>query len=145
VLSEKVSKFYITLILCTFLDFVPVSVSRVLRDRHWLKIESELTVCCRRGLFGVLVCCLCSMDEMLIRFSLVFDRWMTTPTPPLELTDDSIAIGCTALGFPPCFGMCCTTLATRVFPCTMPTCTIGSGWGAARSMWTFYLTPPTRL
>jgi hypothetical protein len=36
------------------------------------------------------------MDEMLIRFSLVFDRWMTTPTPPLEPTDGSVVMGCTA-------------------------------------------------
>jgi hypothetical protein len=30
------------------------------------------------------------MDEMLIRFSLVFDTWMTTPTPSLEPTDGSV-------------------------------------------------------
>jgi hypothetical protein len=47
--------------------------------------------------FGVLVCCLCSMDEMLIRFSLVSDRWMTIPTPPLEPMNDSAATGCTTL------------------------------------------------
>ena len=46
--------------------------------------------------FGVLVCCLCSMDEILIRFSLVFDRWMITPTPPLEPMDGSVVMGCTA-------------------------------------------------
>jgi hypothetical protein len=33
------------------------------------------------------------MDEMLIRFSLIFDRWMTTPTPPLEPTDGSVVTG----------------------------------------------------
>jgi hypothetical protein len=38
------------------------------------------------------------MDEILIRFSPVLDRWMTTPTPPLELTDGSVAMGCTAPG-----------------------------------------------
>jgi hypothetical protein len=35
---------------------------------------------CCGGLFGILVYCLCLMDEMLIRFSLVFDRCMTTPS-----------------------------------------------------------------
>jgi hypothetical protein len=49
------------------------------------------------------------MDEMLIRFSLISIRWMTTPTPPLESTDGSVAMGCIAPGFPPCSGMCCTT------------------------------------
>jgi hypothetical protein len=81
--------------------------------------ESALTFCCRRGYFGVLVCFLCSMDEMLIRFSLVFDRWMTTPMAPLEPTDGSLVTGCTALGFPPCFRTCCTALATRGFPRTV--------------------------
>jgi hypothetical protein len=37
------------------------------------------------------------MDEMLIRFSLVFDRWMTTPMSPLEPTDGSVVTGCTTL------------------------------------------------
>jgi hypothetical protein len=70
-LSGKVSKFSITYILCTFPDSTLLSVSRVLRGHHQSKTESELTFCCG-GLFGVLVCCLYSMDEMLIQFSLVF-------------------------------------------------------------------------
>jgi hypothetical protein len=117
--SRKVSKFFITFILCTFPDFAPVSFRRVLRDRRQLETESDLKFCCRRGYFGVLVCCLCSMDEILIRYSLVFDRWMTTPTPPFEPIDGSVAMGCTALGFPPCSETCCTILATRGFPCTV--------------------------
>jgi hypothetical protein len=95
-------------------------------------------------IFGVLVCCICSMDEMLIRFSLVFDRWMTTPTPPLEPMNGSVVMGCTAPGFPPCFGTCCTASAIRVFPRTVAVRTVSSGWGAARSMWTFWLTPLTQ-
>jgi hypothetical protein len=126
-----------------FTDSTPFSVSRVLRDRHQSKTESELMFCCG-GLFGVLVCCLCSMDEMLIRFSLIFDRWATTPMPPSEPTDGSVVTGCTALIFPPCFGMCCTILATQGFPCTMVARTVSLGLGAARSMWTFRLTPSTR-
>jgi hypothetical protein len=51
VLSGKVSKFSITSVLCPFPDSVPVSVSRVLQDCHLSKTESELTFCCRRGLF----------------------------------------------------------------------------------------------
>jgi hypothetical protein len=47
-------------------------------------------------------------------------------------------------GFPPCFRTCCTASATRVFPRTVAVHTISSGWGAARSMWTFRLTPPTQ-
>jgi hypothetical protein len=93
--------------------------------------------CCRRGLFGVLVCCLCSMDKMLIRFSLVFDRWMTILTPPSEPTDGSVVTGCTAPVFPPCFGTCYTALATRGFPHTMAARAISLCWGVARSMWTF--------
>jgi hypothetical protein len=54
----------------------------------------------------ILVYCLYSLDEMLIRFSLVFDRWMTMPTPPSELTDGFIATGC------------CTVSATRGLPRT---------------------------
>jgi hypothetical protein len=60
-----------------------------------------------------LVCCLCSLDEILTRLSLVFDRWTTTPTPPSEPTDGFIAMGCTVLASLPCSGTCCTTLATR--------------------------------
>jgi hypothetical protein len=33
---------------------------------------------------------------MLIHCSLVFKRWMTTPTPPLEPTDGSVVTDCTA-------------------------------------------------
>jgi hypothetical protein len=73
VLSGKVSKFSITSIFCVFCNSASVSVSRVLRDRCQLKTESELTFAVVVGYFGVLVCCPCSMDEMLIRFSLVFD------------------------------------------------------------------------
>jgi hypothetical protein len=41
---------------------------------------------------------------MLIRFSLVFDRWMTAPTPPLEPMDGFVVTGCTAPGSPPAPG-----------------------------------------
>jgi hypothetical protein len=49
----KVSKLSTTFILCTFPDSIPASVNWVLRDHcHCqLKTESELTFCCRRGLF----------------------------------------------------------------------------------------------
>jgi hypothetical protein len=80
---------------CIFPDSAPFLVSRVLRDLRQSESEYELMFCCD-GLFGVLVCCLCSMDEMLIRFSLVFDRWMTILTSHLEPTDGSVAMGCTA-------------------------------------------------
>jgi hypothetical protein len=43
-LSGKVSKFYITFTFCTFPDSIPVSVSRVLRDRHQSKSESVIKV-----------------------------------------------------------------------------------------------------
>jgi hypothetical protein len=76
--------------------------------------------------FGVLVCCLYSLDEMLICFSLVVDRWTTTSTPPLEPMDGSVVMDCTALGFPPCSGTCCTASATRVFLRTMAARTINS-------------------
>jgi hypothetical protein len=92
-------------------------------------------------IFRVLVCCLCSMDGMLIRFSLVFNRWMTTPTPPLEPMDGSVVTGCTAPGFLPCFRTYCTASATRVSPRTVVVRIVSSGWGGARSMWTFRLTP----
>jgi hypothetical protein len=101
--------------------------------------------CCHRGLFGDFVCCPCSMDEMLICFSLVFNRWTTTPMPPSEMTDGSVVSGYTAPVFPPCSGMYCTALATQEFPLTMAAHTVSSGWGATRSMWTFRLTPLTRL
>jgi hypothetical protein len=126
-----------------FLDSAPFSVSRVLRDRRQSKSKFELIFCCG-GLFGVLVCCLCSMDEILIHFSLVFDRWTTTLTPPLEPTDGSIATGCTAPVFPPCSGTCYIALATRVLPCTVVIHTVSLGLDAARSMWTSRLTPLTR-
>jgi hypothetical protein len=144
VLSGKVSKFSITSVLCAFPDSIPVSVSRFLWDLFQLKIESESTFAVVVVYFGVLVCCLCSIDEILIRFSLIFDRWMTTPTPPLEPIDGSVAMGCTTLGFPLCSRTCCTALATRGFSCITVACTISLGWGDARSMWTFWLTPPTR-
>jgi hypothetical protein len=114
--------------LSTFLDSAPFSVSRVLQDHCQSKSEFELTFCCRRGLFGVLVCCLCSIDEMLIHFSLVFDRWMITPTPSSEPADGSVVTGCTALVFPPCSGTCYTILATRRPPHTVAARTISSGW-----------------
>jgi hypothetical protein len=96
-LSRKVSKFPITFILCISSDSTPILVSRLLRDCSRSESESDLTFV-RDGLLGVLVCCLCSMDEILIHFSFVFDRWMTTPTPPSEPTDGTIAIGCTVPG-----------------------------------------------
>jgi hypothetical protein len=71
--------------------------------------------------FGVLVCYLCSMDEILIHFSIVFDIWMTTPTPPWEPMDGSVVTDCTAPGFSACSGTCCTASATRGFPCTVVT------------------------
>jgi hypothetical protein len=77
------------------------------------------------------------MDEILIRFSFVFDRWMTIPKPPWEPTDGSIATGCTTPGFLPYSGTCCTASATQDFPRTMAARTVNSGWDAARSMWTF--------
>jgi hypothetical protein len=56
-LSGKVSKFSITLILYFFPDPAPCSVSKFLRDRHQFKSESGLLFC-HGGLFGVLGCCL---------------------------------------------------------------------------------------
>jgi hypothetical protein len=53
---------------------------------------------CRGGLFGVLVCCLWSMDEILIHFSFIFDRWMTTLTPLSELMNGTVVMGCTVSG-----------------------------------------------
>jgi hypothetical protein len=84
------------------------------------------------------------MDEMLIHFSLIFDRWMTTPTPSSEPTDGSCATCCTALVFPPCSGTCCTALATRGLQHTMVAHTVSSGFGVARSTWISRLTPLTR-
>jgi hypothetical protein len=43
-LYGKVSKFSITFILCTFSDFVSVSVRMVLQDYCQSKTESELTL-----------------------------------------------------------------------------------------------------
>jgi hypothetical protein len=142
-LYEKVSKFSITLILCIFPNSTPCSISKVLRDRRRLKSESRLLFC-RGGLFGVLVCCLYLMDEMLIHFSLVFDRWMTTPMPPSEPTDGSVATGCTTLTFPPCSGTCYAALARQGLLHIVVARTISSGLGAARSTWTSWFTPPTR-
>jgi hypothetical protein len=144
VLSGKVSKFSITSVLCAFPNSVPVLVSRVSRDCRLSKTNLSYHFAVVVVYFGVLVCCLCSMDEMLIHFSLVFDRWMTTSMPPLEPTDGSVVIGCTAPGFLPCSRTCCTASATRGFPRIAAARTISSGWGAARSMWTFRLTPPNR-
>jgi hypothetical protein len=52
-LSGKVSKLSITFTLYIFPDSSPFSVSRVLRDCHQSKTESELTFCCPHGLFGL--------------------------------------------------------------------------------------------
>jgi hypothetical protein len=49
-LLGNVLKLSITFILSNSLDFAPISLSRVLRDRHWSESESELTFC-RGGLF----------------------------------------------------------------------------------------------
>jgi hypothetical protein len=133
-LSGKVSKFSITFI-CISYDSAPISVSRVLRDRSRSKSESELTFC-RGGLLRDLVCCLCSMDEMLIRFSFVFDRWTTTPTPPSKPTDGSIMMGCTIPGLRPCSETCYTVSVTRGLPHTTVTHTISSDVDASRSTWT---------
>jgi hypothetical protein len=84
------------------------------------------------------------MDGMLIHFFLVFDRWMTTPMPPLELTDGSVATGCTTPAFLPCAGTCCTALAIRGLPRTVDACTISLGVDGVSSMWTARLTPSTR-
>jgi hypothetical protein len=139
----NVSKFSITFILCIFPDSAPYSISRVLQDRCQSKSESGLTFC-HGGLFGVLICCLCSMDEILICFSLIFDRWMTTTTPPSEPMDGSVAMGCTTLVFPPCSGTCCTALATRGLPRTVVAHTVNLGVDDASSTWTSRLTPPTQ-
>jgi hypothetical protein len=81
---------------------------------------------CRGGLFGVLVCCLCSMDEMLVIFpcfrqidyypyaTLEVDRWFR-----------------------------CNGLHRPNFP-TMVDHTVSSGLGVARPMWTSRLTPLTQ-
>jgi hypothetical protein len=134
---------YITFILCISPDSTPNSVSKVLRDHRRSESESELTFC-HGGLFRVLVCCLCSMDEMLICCSLVFDRWMITPTPPSEPTDGTVATGCTVPASRPCSGRCCTVFATRGLMRTMVAHTVNSSVDAARSTWTSWLTPPTR-
>jgi hypothetical protein len=97
-----------------------------------------------RGLFGVLICCICSMDGMLILFSLVFDRWTTTRTPPSELTDGSVVTGCTASVFPTCSRTCYTALATRRSPHVVTARTTSSCLGAARFIWTFRLIALTR-
>jgi hypothetical protein len=47
--------------------------------------------------------------------------------------------------FPTLLRTCCTDLVTRGFPRTMVALTVSSGWGAVWSMWTFRLTPLTRL
>jgi hypothetical protein len=133
--SGKVSKFSITFILCIASDSTPISVSRVLRDRSRSESESELTFY-RGGLLGVLVCCLCSMHVMFIHFFFVFDRWMTTPTPPSEPTDGTITTGCTISGLRPCSWMCCTIVVTRGLPRTGATRTVNSYVDALGSTWT---------
>jgi hypothetical protein len=142
-LSGKVLKFSITSVLCVFPDSVPVS-QRSFARLSLLKTESELTFCCRHGLFwSFSLLSLCD-GQNVDSSSLVFDRWMTTPMPPLELTDGSVVTGYTAPGFPPCSGTCCTASDTWGSPRTVVVHTVSSGWGTARSMWTFWLTPPTR-
>jgi hypothetical protein len=99
VLSGKVSKFPIISVLCVFLFCTSLS-QRSFARLPLLKTESKLTLCCRRGLFwsfGLLSLC---DGQNVDSFSLVFDRWMTTPTPPLESTNGSVVTGCTAPGFP---------------------------------------------
>jgi hypothetical protein len=125
-LSGKVSKFAITFILFISHDSAPISVSMVLQDRHRSESESELTFY-RGGLFGVLVCCLGSMDEILISFSFVLNRWMTTPMPFSEPTDGTIAMGCTVPGLRPCSRTCCTISVTWGLPRTVAVRTISSG------------------
>jgi hypothetical protein len=44
VLSRKVSKFSITSVLCAFLDSIPVTVGRVLRDCRLLETEYGINV-----------------------------------------------------------------------------------------------------
>jgi hypothetical protein len=44
------------------------------------------------------------MDEMLFHFSLVFDKWITIPTPPSEPMDGSVVTGCTTPVFHPAPG-----------------------------------------
>jgi hypothetical protein len=144
VLYGKVSKFSITFILCICPDSAPCSISRVLRDHRQLKKSESELICCHRGLFGVLVCSLYSMDEMLICFSFGFDRWTTTPMPPSEPTDGSVVTGWTAPVFPPCSEMCYTALAMRGLPRTVVARTVSLGLGTTRSMCTFQLTPLTR-
>jgi hypothetical protein len=85
------------------------------------------------------------MDEMLIHFSFVFDRWISTPTPPTKTMDGSVVTGCTAPAFPPYSRTCCTALVTQGLPHTMVARTVSSSMGTARSTWTFRLTPLTRL
>jgi hypothetical protein len=81
---------------------------------------------------------------MLIHFSFVFDRWTMTPMPPSEPTDGTVAMGCTVPGFWPCSGACYTISVTRGLPRTIVARTVSLDVDAARSTWTFRLTPPTR-
>jgi hypothetical protein len=90
------------------------------------------------------VCCLYSIDEMLIRFSLVFDRWTTTPTLSSEPADGFIATGCTVLASLPYSGTCCATLSIRGPPRTVAAHTVRSGVDAMWSTWMFRLTPLIR-
>jgi hypothetical protein len=125
----------------------PLSVNWDHRNHHQSKTESvnstNLNLLFRWGYieFGG---CLCSMDEILICFSFVFDRWTTTPMPHSKPTDSFIAIGCT-IPVSPCYSeTCCTALATWGLPRTMAVHAISSGVHAVRSMWTSRLTPLTR-
>jgi hypothetical protein len=109
-----------------------------------LKTESKLTFYCRRGLFW--------------SFGLLplFDGWNVDSFLPCfrQIDDYPYAIlgangwfRCDGLhrpGFPTLLRDVLHALATRVFPRTVAVHTVSSGWGAARSMWMFRLTPPTR-
>jgi hypothetical protein len=77
-------------------------------------------------------------------FFLIFDRWMTTPTPPSGPTDGSVVMGCTVQAFQPCSGTCFTVSATWGLPRTVVTRIVSSGVDVVRSMWMSRLTLPTR-
>jgi hypothetical protein len=70
-LSGKVSKFSITSILCIFLILYQsqsAEFCEIVIAENRIRVNVLLL---SWFIFGVLVCCLCSMDEILIRFSLV--------------------------------------------------------------------------
>jgi hypothetical protein len=82
--------------LVVFPESTPISINRNERNR----CRSETEFCQQYNLSFFLVggyidLVVASMQEMLIRFSFIFNRWTTTPTPPLELTDGFVATGCT--------------------------------------------------